>query len=84
MLLHCVIGLKFFMQKLFPEKYFLGTELIQKDHVRQYESEVKAEFKSWADEGQVEKVWKCCEDFRVILHLNTACVCFLGSANSFR
>ncbi|XP_022789735.1 probable ATP-dependent RNA helicase DDX60 [Stylophora pistillata] len=44
------------LQKLFPEKYFLETEFIQKDHVRQYESEVKAEFKSWADEGQVEKV----------------------------
>ncbi|PFX17719.1 putative ATP-dependent RNA helicase DDX60 [Stylophora pistillata] len=56
------------LQKLFPEKYFLGTELIQKDHVRQYESEVKAEFKSWADEGQVEKVKS------VIRWLNKECL----------
>lgn len=72
------------MQKLFPEKYFLGTELIQKDHVRQYESEVKAELKSWADEGQVEKVRKCCEYFRMTVRLDAACIFSLGLSNSFR
>ncbi|XP_022803055.1 probable ATP-dependent RNA helicase DDX60 [Stylophora pistillata] len=56
------------LQELVPEKYFLRTEFIQKDHVRRYEGEVKVEFKSWADEGQVEKVKS------VIRSLNNECI----------
>ena len=44
------------LQKLSPEQYFLKNKLIRKTHARQYELDVKKEFKSWADEKQSKKV----------------------------
>ncbi|KAK2572326.1 putative ATP-dependent RNA helicase DDX60 [Acropora cervicornis] len=55
------------MQKLSPEQYFLENKLIEKSHARQYELEVKKEFKSWADEKQSKKVQS------VIQSLNSVC-----------
>ncbi|KAK2572321.1 putative ATP-dependent RNA helicase DDX60 [Acropora cervicornis] len=55
------------MQKLSPEQYFLKNKLIRKTHARQYELDVKKEFKSWADEKQSKKV-QC-----VIESLNSVC-----------
>ncbi len=46
----------FFLQELSPERYFLESKFIPKSHARQYENELKKEFKSWADEEQSEKV----------------------------
>ena len=44
------------LQELSPEQYFLENKLIRKSHARQYELDVKKEFKSWADEEQSKKV----------------------------
>lgn len=44
------------LQNLRPETYFLEMKLIRKGHARQYESDLKREFKSWADSKQLTKV----------------------------
>ena len=46
----------FLLQKLSPEEYFLENTFILKSHARQYEHEIKKEFKSWADQKQLNKV----------------------------
>ena len=43
-------------QKLSPEQYFQESKFIPRSHARQYENELKKEFKSWADEKELEKV----------------------------
>lgn len=47
---------KFLSQKLSPEQYFFENTFILKSHARQYEHEIKKEFKSWADQKQLNKV----------------------------
>ncbi|CAH3109010.1 unnamed protein product [Pocillopora meandrina] len=44
------------LQNLSPETYFIENKLIQKGHARQYESDLKREFKSWADSRELTKV----------------------------
>ncbi|KAJ7386934.1 putative ATP-dependent RNA helicase ddx60 [Desmophyllum pertusum] len=45
------------LQKISPEQYFrLENKFIPKSQVRQYENELKKEFKSWADGKQLTKV----------------------------
>ncbi|CAH3109026.1 unnamed protein product [Pocillopora meandrina] len=44
------------LQHLCPETYFLENKLIQKRHARQYERDLKREFKSWADSTELTKV----------------------------
>ncbi|CAH3109016.1 unnamed protein product [Pocillopora meandrina] len=44
------------LQHLCPETYFMENKLIQKRHARQYESDLKREFKSWADSTELTKV----------------------------
>ncbi|XP_078360874.1 putative ATP-dependent RNA helicase DDX60 isoform X2 [Oculina patagonica] len=56
------------LQELSPERYFLESKFIPKSHARQYENELKKEFKSWADEEQSEKVQS------VIQSLNFVCM----------
>ncbi|XP_022803066.1 probable ATP-dependent RNA helicase DDX60 [Stylophora pistillata] len=56
------------LQNLRPETYFLEMKLIQKGHARQYESDLKREFNSWADSKQLTKVQS------VITSLNSAFV----------
>ena len=46
----------FSLQKLSPEKYFEKNKFIDKSFARQYEKDLKREFKSWADEKHLEKV----------------------------
>ena len=55
-LLSRVIVFYVLLQKLSPEQYFQESKFILKSHARQYENELKEEFKSWADEKQLEKV----------------------------
>ena len=56
-------------QKLSPEHYFLGNKLIHKCHVREYENELKREFKAWADEGQLSKVQKNHKEFHLCMYM---------------
>ncbi|KAJ7386940.1 putative ATP-dependent RNA helicase ddx60 [Desmophyllum pertusum] len=44
------------LQKISPEQYFLENKFIPKSQARQYENELKKEFKSWADGKQLKKV----------------------------
>ena len=44
------------LKKLSPERYFEKNKFIGKSFARQYEKDLKREFKSWADEKHLEKV----------------------------
>ena len=44
------------LKKLSPERYFEKNKFIGKSFARQYEKDLKREFKSWADEKHIEKV----------------------------
>ena len=44
------------LKKLSPERYFEKNKFISKSFARQYENDLKREFKSWADEKHIEKV----------------------------
>ena len=46
----------FSLKKLSPERYFEKNKFIDKSCARQYEKDLKREFKSWADEKHLEKV----------------------------
>ena len=46
----------FSSKKLSPERYFEKNKFIDKSCARQYEKDLKREFKSWADEKHLEKV----------------------------
>ena len=46
----------FSLKKLSPERYFEKNKFIDKSCARQYEKDLKREFKSWTDEKHLEKV----------------------------
>ena len=45
-----------FLKELSPERYFEENKFIGKSSARQYEKDLKREFKSWADEKHLDKV----------------------------
>ncbi|CAH3109024.1 unnamed protein product [Pocillopora meandrina] len=55
------------LQNLCAETYFLENKLIQKVHARLYESDLKKEFKSWADSRESSKVQSVIDSLNSVL-----------------